>query len=275
MQPDVVQRNNVRIIGLPTAAQSLVFVHGFGTDQRVWESVVEPLLGDYRIVLFDHLGAGGSDPGAWRQDRYLNLHQYAADLAEIRRVAAPQRPVLIGHSVGGMISALACMQQPELASGLVMIGASPRYRNDQQTGYHGGMEPDDIARIYDAATGDFEAWSTGFSKRVMAAPERPQLARVFADSLRSIPRERMLTMLCAILQTDYRSELSTLAKQALPTLIIQTRDDPVVPRAVAEYMHDRLPGSTLRVIDADGHLPHVTAPQQIVDALLDFIRSID
>ena len=76
-------------------------------------------------------------------------------------------------------------------------------------------------------------------------------------------------MLCSILQSDHRQRL---AEIRCPTLIVQSRSDPFVPLEVAEYMHRTIAGSALRVIDADGHLPHVSAPTQVVAAIRGFVE---
>ena len=78
----------------------------------------------------------------------------------------------------------------------------------------------------------------------------------------------MLTVLCSILQQDYRKDIEHVAT---PALIIQSQRDPFVPPFVAHYLHNHLPGSRLAVIEAAGHLPHVSAPGEVAKAILDFI----
>ena len=78
----------------------------------------------------------------------------------------------------------------------------------------------------------------------------------------------MLTVLCSILQQDYRKDIEHVAT---PALIIQSQRDPFVPPFVANYLHNHLPGSRLAVIEAAGHLPHVSAPGEVAKAILDFI----
>jgi len=60
---DVLRRNNVRVAGRPDG-RPMVFAHGFGCDQHMWRFVSPAFETDYRIVLFDHVGAGGSDLSA-------------------------------------------------------------------------------------------------------------------------------------------------------------------------------------------------------------------
>ncbi|MBS1131850.1 MAG: hypothetical protein H6R16_2852 [Proteobacteria bacterium] len=266
MTIDPIRRNNVTVTGNLTAEKTIVFVHGLGTDQRAWQELVSSLMADFRIVLLDNVGAGESDPGAFSQHRYLNLTRYATDLFEVCEALKLRDVILVGHSVGGMICVLLATNHPALVSRVVLIGASPRYLNDET--YRGGFTMNDVNAIYDSVTSNAKSWADSFAPAMMGNPDRPELAAHFAESLKSIPSERTLTVLCSILQSDYRKEVGNLLK---PTLIIQTRNDSAVPLEVAEYLRMKIQGSQLKVIDADGHLPHISAPAKVFEALTPFI----
>lgn len=64
-------RNNVRVQGEGT--RTIVLAHGLGTDQSTWSAVAGPLSRDYRILTFDHVGAGGSDRSRYTEERYGTL----------------------------------------------------------------------------------------------------------------------------------------------------------------------------------------------------------
>jgi len=263
---DPIRRNNVKVVGNPQAQTALVFVHGFGSDQRAWSSVAAAFLADYRVVLLDNVGAGGSDPAAFAQHRYLNLRRYGSDLVEVCDALALDRPVLVGHSMGAMICALATLERPGLARQLVMIGASPRYVDVDD--YLGGFSREDVDAIYSSVTSSYSAWADGFAAASMAHGDRPTLGSEFAQSIKSIPPDRALTMLCSIFQSDHREDI---ARLEVPTLVLQTRQDIAVPLAVAEYLNRRIRGSRLEIIDTEGHLPHVSAPGLVARAIRHFI----
>jgi sigma-B regulation protein RsbQ len=63
----------------------MVFAHGFGCDQNMWRHVAPAFEGDFRTVLFDHVGPGGSDLSAYIPGKYAQLTGYADDLVEIIR----------------------------------------------------------------------------------------------------------------------------------------------------------------------------------------------
>src|SRR5215213_1118960 len=126
----------------PRDAQPMVFAHGFGCDQNMWRHVWPAFADDYRIVLFDHVGAGGSDAGAYDPKRYDSLQGYASDALEICRELELLEVVFVGHSVSAMIGALAAAEDPGRFAKLVLVGPSPRYIDDE--GYIGGFSQEDI-----------------------------------------------------------------------------------------------------------------------------------
>ena len=105
---DVLRRNNVKVSGRPDGPP-MVFAHGFGCDQNMWRFVAPAFEATYRVVLFDHVGAGGSDLAAYDRARYDTLHGYAEDVLEICRALDLQRVVFVGHSVSAMIGVLAAI----------------------------------------------------------------------------------------------------------------------------------------------------------------------
>ena len=265
-KPDPLKRNNVNVLGNREAARTMLFVHGFGTDQSAWNNVVPAFTADYRVVLLDNVGAGTTAPEAFVQHRYLNLHRYAQDLLEVCAALDLEEIVAVGHSVGAMISLLAAIKAPGRFSRLVLIGASPRYLDTE--GYRGGLAKEDIDTIYKGVLSNYDAWAETYGRAAMANADQAEFTRHFIDSLRKIPEERALTVLCAILQSDHRDDVAKLDK---PALIIQTKHDTVVPMEVAEYLHRRIKDSCLTVIDAEGHLPHISAPNLVIEAMRAFL----
>lgn len=269
MTTDPLIRNNVTVTGNLAAAKSMVFVNGLGYDQGYWNAVAQAFADDYRLILFDNAGSVPSNQAYFNQKqvRYLNVSGYAADLLEIcAALRLSGDTVMVGHSLGAMAGLLASVERPATFGKLVVLGASPRYADTE--GYVGGFSKGDIDAAYSALRSDYRAWSRNMAALSMATPDRPDLTDAFAASLASVPQEMMLTVLCSVLQTDHREKL---AKVSVPTLIVQSKEDYFVPLSVAEFIHARIPGSTLKVIDTVGHLPHVTAPAQVVAAIRGFV----
>lgn len=266
---DPLIRNNVTVSGNSMATKSLIFVNGLGCDQSFWNRVTPSFARDYRLVTFDNVGSVQSNQAYFRENqfRYLNVSGYAQDLLEIcAALNLKGETVVVGHSLGALAGLLASIQKPSIFSKLVLLGASPRYGNAED--YFGGFSKEEIDATYAALANDYVAWSKQLASVAMATPDRPALVSTFAETLVRIPQDMMLTVLCSVLQTDQRSNLS---KVSVPTLIIQSQKDYFVPMDVAEYILAHIRFSKLTVINAQGHLPHVSAPDEVIFAINSFI----
>lgn len=254
----------VTLCGNLASSRTIMLVHGFGSDRNVWSELARSLKRDYRLVLLDNAGSGKA-AASFQPNRHLSLKAYARDIIGLCESLGLRGITLVGHSAGAMMCLLAAVERPELFSKLVMISASPRYLDDGN--YHGGFTQPDIDSLYEEASQRYEDWAEGFARQMMGAPDQPALAQRFAEDLKSIPPEQALTVLCSILQSDHRQELP---KLTVPTLLINSSKDLAVPLSVAHYMQRHIPRSQLRVVEGEGHLPHLSAPDQILAALRDF-----
>lgn len=263
---NLLKRSNVTVIGNGDSSQTMIFAHGFGTDQTVWSKVVEAFLSDFRVVLYDNVGGGRSDPDAFSPNKYSSLHAYANDLIDICSALQIKDGIMVGHSVSGMIALLAAIKAPQYFSKLVLIGANSRYLNEGE--YTGGFEQADLDALYQAMSTNYQAWASGFSRIAMANPESPQLAEHFAQTLGAIRPDIAQSVARVIFQSDYRDQLHKLEK---PTLLLQAKEDVAVPLQAAEYLHQHIKGSRLEVIDATGHFPHVSAPHAVTAAIQRFL----
>src|ERR1700692_4826114 len=136
----VLKRNNVKISG--NGSQAMVFAHGYGCDQNMWRFVTPAFQDDYKIVLFDYVGAGQSDLSSFDPGKYGSLEGYATDILEICSELDLKNVVFVGHSVRDIIGILVAIRERDLFGRLVLSGPSPCYINDGD--YHGGFSRDDI-----------------------------------------------------------------------------------------------------------------------------------
>ncbi|MBV9881311.1 MAG: alpha/beta hydrolase, partial [Gemmatirosa sp.] len=136
MTRDVLARNNVHVTGRGT--QPMLFAHGFGCDQHMWRFVAPAFEDDYRVVLFDYVGSGKSDLGAYDAARYGRLDGYADDVLDVCHALALEDVIFVGHSVSSMVGVLAANREPELFDRLILVGPSPCYINHRPD-YIGGF----------------------------------------------------------------------------------------------------------------------------------------
>ncbi len=256
----ILARNNVNLLG--QGSQTIIFAHGFGTDQTAWHNQVKVFESKYRIVLFDLVGCGHSDLSAYSPRRYSSLYSYAEDLLDLCHEIKLQECIFVGHSVSGMVGVLAGLSDPKRFRQLILLNSSPRYLNDQ--GYVGGFEQSDLDGVYRAMSSNYHAWASGFAQLVMGNPDKPELALGFAKTLQAMRPDIAVATAKTIFQSDHRADLPGLQ---VPTAILQSTHDPAVPTAVGEYMAEKFSNSTLIPIVSDGHLPHLSTPEKVSKAI--------
>jgi sigma-B regulation protein RsbQ len=261
----VIERNRVRVSGMP-GGRPLLFAHGFGCDQTMWRFVAPAFEADHCVVLFDHVGSGTSDLTAYDFEKYATLRGYADDVVEICRELDLAEVVYVGHSVSAMIGVLAYKQAPELFSGLVMVGPSPRYVDDE--GYVGGFSRNDIAGLLDALDANHLGWSTQMAPVIMGNPERPELAEELTNSFCSTDPQIARQFARVTFLSDNRADLPDVA---VPTLVLQCSADVIAPDPVGRYVHEHLPKSEFVQLRATGHVPNLSAPEETTAAIRSFL----
>ena len=264
---DVLRRNNVRVSGVPTG-RPMLFAHGFGCDSTMWRLVVPDFEVDHRVITFDQVGHGGSDLSAYDPEKYDSLHGYADDVVEICRAMDLSDVVFVGHSVSAIIGVLALQAAPEVFGGLVMIGPSPRYVDDGD--YVGGFSRTDIAGLLDALDANHLGWSAQMAPVIMGTPDQPELAAELTNSFCRTDPDITRHFARVTFLSDNRADLASVA---VPTLVLQCSDDVIAPVEVGRFVAEQIPGSTLTVLDATGHCPQLSAPEETVAAIEAFLRT--
>jgi sigma-B regulation protein RsbQ len=261
---DVLQRHNVKVSG--TGPRTMVFAHGFGCDQNMWRAVAPAFERRFRVVLFDHIGAGGSDLGAYDADKYASLDGYAHDVVELCRELGIEDGVFVGHSVSAMIGVLAAKQAPELFRELVLVGPSPRYIDDGD--YVGGFSEAQIHELLDFLDSNHMGWSQAMAPMIMGNPDRPELGQELTNSFcrtdPAIARQFARTTFLS----DSRRDLEGFAVR---TLILQCSEDVIAPLAVGRYVHEQVANSKLVIMQATGHCPNLSAPEETIAAIDAFL----
>jgi sigma-B regulation protein RsbQ len=255
------QRNAVTITGSPSG-QPMMFAHGYGCDQNMWRFVAPAFADTYKLVLFDHVGNGKSDLGAYDEERYSTLDGYASDILEIIEENDLHDVIYVGHSVASMMGVLAAARAPERFAHLVLIGPSPRYINDGD--YVGGFGRTDIDEMLESLDSNYLGWSSAMAPVIMGNPDRPQLGAELTNSFCRTDPEIARRFARVTFLSDNRTDL---AGVRTPVLILQCSDDVIAPAVVGDYVHRQLPGSTLIPMNATGHCPNLSAPEETIAAI--------
>ncbi|XP_054818220.1 strigolactone esterase RMS3-like [Prosopis cineraria] len=253
MGPFILDALNVRVEG--SGDQVLVLAHGFGTDQSAWQRILPYFTRRYTVILYDLVCAGSVNPDYFDFRRYTTLDAYVDDLLDILDALRVQHCAYVGHSISAMIGILAAIRRPDLFTKLVLIGASPRFLND--TDYHGGFEHGEIEQVFSAMKANYEAWVNGFAPLSVGA-DVPEAVREFTRTLFNMRPDISLFVSQTVFNSDLRGILGLVK---VPCCIMQTTKDLSVPSSVATYMKEQLGDrSTVRWLETEGHLPHLSAP---------------
>lgn len=240
---------------------TIVFSHGFGTDQHAWSAVAPHFAERARCILFDLPGAGPLLPEDFDVRLYGSIASYADDLLDLLDELEIEKCRYVGHSVSGMIGLLAAIEAPHRFDQLLLLNTSPRYLNDEA--YVGGFEAVALEQLLTAMAQNYHGWVAGFTPQAIPSG-RPEAVDDFAGSLLSMRPEVSVQIARMIFQTDIRTLLPHVH---VPTVFLQTRDDIAVPPEASRWMTQQVNGSELVWIDAQGHLPHLSAPDTVIQAL--------
>ena len=263
---NVLDRNNVLVTGLE-GGQPIMFGHGFGCSQDMWRFVAPAFEAEHRVVLFDHVGAGDSDPTAYDRARHATLDGYAQDVLDIADALDIHHGVFVGHSVSTMVGVLASVADPERFDDLVLVSPSPRYIDGDD--YRGGFSRDDIDELLDLIDRNYLGWSAAMAPAIMGNADRPELAAELEASFCRTDPDVAKRFARTTFLSDNRKDL---ARVTARTLVLQCADDAIAPDQVGVYTAAHIPDSRLVRLTATGHCPNLSAPEETVAAIRTFLR---
>ena len=261
---DVLARNNVTVHG--SGKRVLMFAHGFGCDQTMWRHVARSFTGEHRVVLFDYVGAGASDLEAYSSEKYGRLGGYADDVVEICEALGVSDVTFIGHSVSATIGVLAAVQRPDLFGGLVLVCPSPRFA-DTDT-YTGGFKDADLDELLELIDMNHAEWASVLAPTVMGAAASTEMSEEWRESVCRTDHGVAKEFARVTFKSDHRAEY---AQVSTPTLIIECSDDNLAPPEVGAWVHETIAGSRRVILQAPGHCPHVTSPEEVISAVRGFV----
>lgn len=242
----------------PPDAPPLVFVHSLGTDRRIWRSQIDGLRDTYRVVVFDLRGHGSSQapPGPY------TLDDLGTDLVAVADAAGLDRFHLCGVSIGGQVSLWVGVNHPERLRSLIVsnsaarIGTPEKWAERIELVRSRGMS--EIAG--DVAGGWF---SPGFDTRY---PDRwTEAVEVFCQT----DPEGYVGCCAALAEADLRAEVELIRT---PTLIVGGEHDLSTPPEEAAWLHGRIEGSRLAILESTAHLSGWERPEAFTAALTDFLE---
>ena len=264
---NIIKRNNVRVIG--DGDQAIILAHGFGCNQNVWRHLVAAYKSKFKLILFDFVGAGQSDLDAYDSKRYSSLDGYVKDVLEIIEALNIKDAIFIGHSVSSMIGAKAAIAQPSYFNKLIFVAPSPCYINDEE--YIGGLEKEDLNNLLELMDSNYLGWSSFIAPQVMENLDRPELGEELVSNFCSTDPDIAKEFARVTFLSDHRNDLDQLEVESLT---LQCSKDILAPLAVGYYIEKKVKRNTLKILEATGHCPHLSAPEEVIEAISAYINFV-
>lgn len=241
-------------------APRVVLIHSLALDRSVWDGVVKRLRNDAHVLTYDCRGHGRSDRRAVR----FTAELFARDLAELLDHLGWQTASVAGCSMGGCVALAFAGTFPDRADALGLIDTTAWYGADAPLRFR---ERAEAARAQGMeGLIDFQA-TRWFSDEFRAThPEVLQrTTTVFAAN-----DFDCYAASCALLgDVDVRSHLATFR---MPAAIVVGEHDYATPVAMAQYLHQGIPQSTLTVLPGARHLTPIERPDAIADTILELLK---
>ena len=167
-----------------------------------------------------------------------------------------------------MIGVLAAIREPERFEALVLVAPSPRYTVDAD--YAASFTPEDIEDLLRTLDSNYLGWSRTMAPAIMGNPDRPELGEELTNSFCRTDPEIARQFARVTFLSDNRADLPRLTT---PSLVLQCSEDAIAPYAIGEYVHARIPDSELVLLEARGHCPNLSAPEETVGAIKAFMAA--
>ena len=243
-------------------SKSIVFVHGFPFDYRMWQAQVEELSKEYLCVAYDIRGLGESTFG----DGQFTMEMFVDDLEKIIDELKLNRPVLCGLSMGGYISLRAIERMQEKFSALILCDTKSSADDNE-----GKLKR--AAAIKQINLGESDSFIESFVLNCFGEKfvkeNNSKYRKVVERSKKNSPLGVKGCLLAMAGRTDATENLP---KIKLPTLIICGSEDKLTPPSVMRPMAEQIPNSEFVLVNNAGHMTPIEYPQVASRAIKDFLK---
>jgi len=229
----------------------ILFVHGAGGTHRIWGHQVANLQG-VDILALDLPGHGRSTG-----DGRTTIPGYVEVIGRFLDALGIERVIMAGHSMGGAIAQMMSLTCPDRVEGLVLVGTGARLRV--------------MPAILELVKTDFRS-----AVRTLVSfaygPEAP--AELIDQGAREWLANRPDVLHGDFTACDGFDVMARLGEITCPTLVITGTEDRLTPPRYATYLRDHIPGATLILVEGAGHMVMVEKPEQVTQAIQDFLPSV-
>lgn len=245
-----------------SALPALVFLHGIGGAARAWRGQLEAFGDRYHAIAWDMPGYGNSAPLA-----SVSIASLAEALQEFLRQVGAIKPVLVGHSIGGMIVQQLLVKNPQIASAVVLAQTSPAF---------GKPDGEWQKSFIDARLGPLDRGETMVSLAPTLVRElvgdNPDIKGMdlARDCMAGVPEATYRATMLALLGFDQRNALKTIA---VPTLVLSGSKDNNAPAPMMAKMASYISSAKYVELEGVGHLANLERPGIFNAALDQFLKT--
>ncbi|HAU5565212.1 TPA: pimeloyl-[acyl-carrier protein] methyl ester esterase [Serratia fonticola] len=246
-----------------TGDRDLVLLHGWGLNAEVWQNIVPRLSPHFRLHLVDLPGFGRSQGfGA------LTL----VDMAQQLVPQLPERAVLLGWSLGGLVASQIALTQPERVTALISVASSPCFTAHEDWP---GIKPETLESFQQQLSNDFQRTVERFlALQTMGTENARQDARQLKEVVLSQPMPSVAVLeggLEILREVDLRAQLPQLT---MPFMRLYGSLDGLVPRRIAKQLNEALPCSPAVVMEKAAHAPFISHPDTFCQHIIYFIQAV-
>jgi 3-oxoadipate enol-lactonase len=245
------------------SAPAVVFLHGVGGSARIWTPQMTSFAAaGFQAVALDMLGYGARAPVD-----HMDFEMLAADIeAQIARHGL-DRPVIVGHSMGGLLAQTLLRRGPRAYRAAVLSCTSPAF-GDRSGEFQKKFVADRLGPLDAGRT--MTEMAPAMVASVSGPSPDPAGRQLAIETIASTPERSYRAAVHCLVDFDERANL---ARIEIPVLCLAGEHDRLAPPAMMERMAARIPGARYVCLPRVGHLPNVEAPPAFDAAVLDFLRA--
>ncbi|MBE9640044.1 alpha/beta fold hydrolase [Salipiger mangrovisoli] len=237
----------------------VIFVHGgFGSSSELWHLTMESLPNGFCGYAINNFLRSDAPPDGY------TIESLAARVAHFAQALGLERPVIVGHSMGGVVCQQAAINFPEVIGGLVTVGSGPTMKN-HNTGR-------DLLATMRKANGITEELMREISAKWFYKEPPEGFFDAYVSRAMQAPMQAVIDIQASLLDTDLVDDLP---KVAAPTLVLHPTEDSGRPMEHAELLMAGIPDARLHVFKDCGHSPMLESKLEfdtVFHAFLDDVR---
>jgi pimeloyl-ACP methyl ester carboxylesterase len=255
----------------------LFLVHGFGAKKETWLAQVPDLSKHFKVIQFDNRGAGKSD----RPDGPYTMDVFANDINNLMEYLGIDKANICGWSLGGMIVQNFVLKYPNRVNKVILINTNYGFPDASGPEVYKDMRLNDLELKKEDHV---KAWWAGirtgfyikFRKQMEAEPSKKwygvwSAEDLIKESIIDLPTAKDINMQAEALKTHNTYDRLNNIKN--PTLLLTASHDKLTPKSSMEKIHEKIPNSTLVVIDKAGHNSPLEKTPEVNQNIIEFLKS--